>query len=102
MSDNPFESIDSAQDYVRLLIAEAAEARHDIEADIAEADRDRAARRLAALQLVDYKLKQLEHHLSTSARILNDLRMLRRLLDGAPETLAATSGPSGAHVRVSA
>jgi hypothetical protein len=94
MGENPFDSIESAKEYVRLLISEAADARNDIQVDIAEAVRDRAARRVDALHLVDYKLKQLDHHLCASARILNDLRLLRRLLDGAPEALAALAGES--------
>ena len=101
MSDNPFDSIETAQEYVRLLIAGAVEARNDIQVDIAEAVRARATRRLDALHLVDYKLKQLDHHLSASARTLNDLRLLRRLLD-APEALAAIAEPSGSHLRVTA
>jgi hypothetical protein len=39
-----------------------------------------AARRLDALQLVTYKLERLHHHLDGSRRLLNDLRMLRRVL----------------------
>src|SRR5512134_1411826 len=91
MSDNPFETIESAQEYVRLLLAGAAEARSDIQVDIAEAVHDRAGRRLDALHVVDYKLKQLDHHLRASARILNDLRLLHRLLDGAPDSPAETA-----------
>jgi hypothetical protein len=101
MGENPFDSIESAKEYVRLLISEAADARNDIQVDIAEAVRDRATRRVDALHLVDYKLKQLDHHLCASARILNDLRLLRRLLDDAPEALAALAGESGSSLRVS-
>jgi len=80
MADTPFDSIESAQEYVRMLALEVEEVRAGIQGDIAEADRDRAMRRLDALQIVDYKLKQLAQHMSASRRILNDLRMLRRLL----------------------
>ena len=41
-----------------------------------------AQRRLEALQLVAYKLDQLARHTDGSRRILNDLRILRRLLLG--------------------
>jgi hypothetical protein len=50
--------------------------------DFADAPRETAGRRLDALRLVDYKLTQLEHHLMTAGRLLNDLRALRRLLLG--------------------
>jgi len=33
-----------------------------------------------AMQIVQFKLDKLEHHLKTSSRLLNDLRSLRRLL----------------------
>jgi len=82
MADSPFDSLESAQEYVRLLAAEVEDVRAAIQGDISEADRDQAARRLDALQIVDYKLKQLGHHMSASSRILNDLKMLRRLLEG--------------------
>ena len=58
-----------------------------------EATRAGAERHLDALQLVDFKLGQLAHHLAASSRVLNDLTMLRRVLirdgdesaEGAPE-----------------
>jgi hypothetical protein len=80
MAETPFDSVESAQEYVHLLVAEVKDARAEIERDLADAARDRAARRLDALQIVEYKLKQLEQHLAVSSRILNDLRMLRRVL----------------------
>lgn len=76
----PFETIESAQQFVQLLAAEVAEVRIEIMADIAGASRAGASRRLDALQLVDYKLLRLAEHLAGSGRILNDLRMIRRLL----------------------
>ena len=80
MADTPFDSLESAQEYVRLLASELESVRAGIQKDIGEAERDQAIRRLDALQIVEYKLKQLAQHLSASHRILNDLRMLRRLL----------------------
>jgi hypothetical protein len=48
---------------------------------------------LQALRLVDYKLHRLEHHLTVSGRMLNDLRRLRRLLldEASDLSLAASS-----------
>ena len=79
-SETPFDNIESSHEYVSLL-AEAIEvAMSEVEADIALAGADGAARRLEALQLVAYKLGKLECHVTSSRRILNDLRSLRRLL----------------------
>jgi hypothetical protein len=76
----PFDSIENAHDYVRLLGEAIAEAKSEIEADLAEAAKARSERRLQALQIVQFKLDKLEQHLKTSSRLLNDLRSLRRLL----------------------
>jgi hypothetical protein len=57
-----------------------AEARREVEEEIASATRDHADRRKEALLLVSYNLAKLHLHITTSRRILNDLRTLRRLL----------------------
>ena len=82
---SPFETIEGAQEYIGLLVQTIAESRDSISTDIDAATAQSAARRLDALRLVDYKLKQLEHHMGASARLLNDLRTLRRLLLGERE-----------------
>jgi hypothetical protein len=79
-SDTPFESIEGAQEYLRLLCAAVLETRQDVEADARAQAASEPQRRLEALRLVLYKLEQLEKHVKTSHRILNDLRTLRRLL----------------------
>ena len=79
-SDTPFESIEGAQEYLKLLCATVLEARHDVDADVRTQAGFGPHRRLEALRLVLYKLEQLEKHVKTSHRILNDLRTLRRLL----------------------
>ena len=76
----PFDSVENAQQYVRLLLDAILEAKQEIDADLAEATKARRDRRLEALQLVQFKLNKLEHHLQNSSRLLNDLRTLRRLL----------------------
>jgi len=80
MENNPFDSIESAHEYVRLLASEVAVVRQGVRDDIIEASGGRTERRLDALQLVDFKLGQLAHHLAASSRVLNDLTMLRRVL----------------------
>lgn len=78
--ETPFDSIESSHGYVSLL-AEAIEATiAEVEADIALATADGAARRVEALQLVNFKLRRLATNMTASRRILNDLRTLRRLL----------------------
>ena len=79
-SQTPFDSIESSHEYVALLAEAIEEARRDVEAEIAVADTEEADRRKQALQLVAYNLAKLSLHVTSSRRILNDLRTLRRLL----------------------
>ena len=78
--ETPFDSIEGSQEYVSLLAEAIEEARKDVDADIAMAIGEGAERRKEALQLVNYNLAKLTLHITTSRRILNDLRTLRRLL----------------------
>lgn len=78
--ETPFDSIEGSQEYVSLLAEAIEEARQDVDADIAVALAEGADRRTEALQLVSYNLAKLTLHITTSRRILNDLRTLRRLL----------------------
>ena len=82
-SQQPFESIESAYDFFRVLSEAVADAKQDIEAQIqgqqAESD-SKSSRRLDALRVVNYKVEKLELHTNCCRRILNDLRSLRRLL----------------------
>jgi hypothetical protein len=76
----PFDTIENAQQYVRLLVEAIADAKGEIEADLCEAAEARSERRVQALRIVQFKLDKLERHLQSSSRLLNDLRTLRRLL----------------------
>jgi hypothetical protein len=78
--ETPFDSLEGSHEYVALLAEALAEARKDVEAEIAAADREEAGRRKQALLLVSYSLAKLDVHITTCRRILNDLRTLRRLL----------------------
>ncbi len=79
-AETPFDSIEGSHEYVALLADALDEARRDVEAEIAAAERDGAERSKQALLLVSYNLAKLNLHITTSRRILNDLRSLRRLL----------------------
>jgi hypothetical protein len=92
-SGSPFESIESAHDFIGLFADSVADAKRDIENDMQRELKTNAPRRLVALQLAAYNLEKLELHLNKSRRILNDLRSLRRLLF---EERAATRTPASA------
>jgi hypothetical protein len=77
---NPFESIESAHDFVTLLEATIGDAKRDLAADIDRETTQNESRRLEALRLALYNLEKLEIHMHRSRRVLNDLRTLRRLL----------------------
>ncbi len=75
-----FESIESAQEYLGLLAQVVTEAQQAVQADIQGSVESDRPRRVEALRLIGYNLEKLAFHLKTSRRILNDLRMLRRIL----------------------
>ena len=79
-SSHPFENIESAHQYVGLLVEALEEAEHSIAQEMESPSAMVKARHLDALRLIDYKLKTLERHLTTSRRLLTDLRTLRRYL----------------------
>ena len=85
MTQNPFDTIESAHEYLRMLASmlEEVQATTPGEFEVVEGvNADDRARREQALRLVLYKLDQLRHHVAAGSRILNDLRTLRRLLLG--------------------
>ena|SRR2546423_12621316 len=75
-----FESIENAQQYIRLLEETVAETKHDIDPEIKLASDQMSYRHVQALRMVEYNLEKLQRYLSMSGRALNDLRSLRRLL----------------------
>lgn len=82
MVDAPFDTLESAHDFVKLLREHTQSVEAEILDDIGVAVEAGAARRVDALRVVHYKLRQLDDHLGAGSRILNDLRALRRLLIG--------------------
>jgi hypothetical protein len=82
MTKTPFDNVDTAHEYVSLLVEAVRQARDEVAEDVARAQAEGEGRQLQALQLVAWKLERLEAHLGSSRHLLNDLRRLRRLLLG--------------------
>jgi hypothetical protein len=77
---NPFSTIESAQDFMKLLTKAVADAEQELQLHVEEETGSDVSRRLDALRIALYSLGKLDSHLRQSSRILNDLRTLRRLL----------------------
>ncbi len=78
--ENPFGTIESAQEYMRLLADAVLEAKQDLEADIGADTAPRSSRHVEALRVALFSLNKLEHHVQIVLRGLNDLRSLHRLM----------------------
>ena len=77
---HPFESIESAHEFVDLLEESIGEALGEVREHLEAAKAAPDARRVEALTLTVFKMEQLASAMSKSRRLLNDLRSLRRLL----------------------
>jgi hypothetical protein len=78
--ERPFDSIESAHEYMSLLAATALDVMADLRRDRDLAIRDGESRRAQAIDLAIFKLKMLGCHVYKGRRMLNDLRILRRLI----------------------
>jgi len=78
--ETPFDNIESAEQFVELLIEAIEESRRDVDADIALSEANRSGRSKKALQLVSANLAKLSECMTRARRILSHLRTLRRLL----------------------
>ncbi len=78
--ETPFDNIESAQQFVELLIQAINESKRDVEGDIALAEGNGSKHSKRALRLVSTNLAKLSQHMTASRRILNHLKTLRRLL----------------------
>ena len=90
-SETPFDNIESAHEYLGLLVKAVEEAKQTAETDLAAAGAT-SDRHLDAIRLAVYKLEKLEQHMKIGRRLLNDLRTLRRLL--LEERVEAAGTPS--------
>ncbi len=78
--ETPFDNIESAEQFVELLIEAIEESMRDVDTDIALAEGNSSGRNKKALQLVSASLAKLNQHMTASRRILIHLRTLRQLL----------------------
>jgi len=78
--EQPFESIESAHDYMNILATTVLEVMGELQRDRDRALRDGDLRRAQAIDLAIFKLKTLGCYVFKSRRALNDLRILRRLI----------------------
>jgi hypothetical protein len=78
--EGPFDSIESAQEYMNVLAATVLETMGELRRDQDVALREGEPRKALAIGLAIYKLKMLGCYVHKSRRTLNDLRMLRRLI----------------------
>ena len=76
----PFDTIESAEAFLELLSESIEEALCDVEVDLLIAREEAQARRVEGVALALHKLERLGFHVAKSRRLLNDLRMLRRVL----------------------
>jgi phospholipid N-methyltransferase len=76
----PFDSIESAQDFMNLLATEIQDSVRDLDESRTAALNAGDRRRVQAIDMALYKLKILNGYVHKSSRLLNDLRSLRRLL----------------------
>jgi hypothetical protein len=96
MPETPFDNVETAHEYVGLLMDAVHEARNEVAQDMEKAQASGASRQVEALQLAAWKLERLETHLASSRHLLNDLRRLRRLLlgeDAPPPARSARDDP---------
>jgi hypothetical protein len=78
--ENPFDSIESAHDFVVLLTATIGEAKRDLQADIEREAAQNLSRRIDARRVALYNLEKVELYMNRSRRVPNDLRTLQQLL----------------------
>ena len=83
--ERPFDSIESALEFMTLLEAVVSEASDEVREKLDAAKTERYSN---GLHLALYKLSQLSSHVHKSRRILNDLTLIRGVLTGDGTTAA--------------
>lgn len=90
--EEPFDSIESAQDFMNVLALTILDAMKDLHYQQELAVREGQERRSQALELAMYKAKTLSCYVHKSRRTLNDLRMLKRLILNERSTVESLIG----------
>ncbi len=75
-----FDSIESAQEFMKVLADTILDSMKDLNHDQQAATLDGQQRQAQAIELAIFKLKTLNCHVLKSRIILNDLRTVRRLI----------------------
>jgi hypothetical protein len=78
--DQPFSSIESAINFMQVLAETILETRKELDQELKLAMSAGQERRARGIALALFKLKTLNGHVYRSRRVLNDLRMLRRVI----------------------
>ena len=78
--EQPFESIESAYDFMNVLALTILDATKELHDDHQIALREGQERRAKAIELALYKARMLNCYVHKSRRALNDLRTIRRLI----------------------
>ena len=79
-AEQPFHSIESAQEFMLVLENVIEEAQGELQGMLEDANSASDDRRSEALRLALFKISQLDTHTRKSRRILNDLGLIRSLL----------------------
>jgi hypothetical protein len=98
--DRPFNTIESAQQFLALLAEAVDEALEEARAERQACRDNNLERRAEAWQLVAYTLTRLSSNVTSSRRLMNDLRTLRNLLErrsaiGQPASTSRRASESG-------
>jgi len=78
--DQPFDSIESAQEFMNVLAATLLDVHKELNAARTQALKQSEPRKAQAIELAIFKVKTLACYVHKSRRTLNDLRILRRLI----------------------
>jgi len=80
VAEQPFQSIESAHDFMQVLENVIVDAQGELQRMLDDANSASDDRRTEAVRLALFKISQLESHTRKSRRILNDLGLIRSLL----------------------
>jgi|SRR4051812_28401603 hypothetical protein len=78
--ENPFETIESAREFIAMFSEMISEAKLEVEEHLQQELGAESERSRDALRIAHYNLVKLEAHMNSSRRIVNHLRSLRKLL----------------------